>query len=242
MADHVLLAVLLAPVVLMTGRWFRGRRWERWGAPGSALLVLLFWGPFMRLINGILESPYTQAPPGGDAQAIVLFPGAVMPPEPERPVAVVAGDTYERAFYAAWLYKHQRPLPILACGGPDASSPPYSHIVRRMLTNEGVPEAMIWTEDRSQNTYENALYAAPILRSRNIHRVILVTEAYHMLRAEMCLRKQGIDVVPAPCSFRSRFRFRIDRLVLPSREFFDYSVDGFHELIGLGWYALRGRV
>ena len=241
--DRWLLACFAIPNLIVLGLWFwRGGR-LRWLALAAALLPGICWAGFMRVITTTLEGPYERRQPTGEAQAIVLFPGAVMPPEPERPVPMTGGNSYERAFYAAWLYNHGRQLPILVCGGPDRDGGglPFSQTIRLMLIHESVPADMVWTEDRSQSTYENALYAAGILRAKNIRRIILVTEAYHMMRAERCMRKLGFEVIPAPCSFRSRFHLRAEHL-LPSREDFNYSIDSLHELIGLGWYAVRGRI
>ena len=58
---------------------------------------------------------------------------------------------------------------------------------------------MIWTEERSRSTHENAVFGAEILRQHEIGRIALVIEARSMLRAESCFRKQGITVVAAPC-------------------------------------------
>ena len=100
----------------------------------------------------------------------------------------------------------------------------------------------IWSEEKSLNTFENAFYGAQALRARKVHRVALVTEAYHMLRAERCLREQGIEVAPAPCSFRSRFRVRPEHLFGAHREAFDWTLDAAHEMGGLAWYWLRRRI
>ena len=64
-----------------------------------------------------------------------------------------------------------------------------------------VPANAIWLEDKSQNTYENALFSAQILKSRGITRVILVTSAQHMPRSVALFEKQGIQVIPAPADF-----------------------------------------
>jgi uncharacterized SAM-binding protein YcdF (DUF218 family) len=66
------------------------------------------------------------------------------------------------------------------------------------LEQEGVPPSKIWTEEQSRSTYENALYSAKLLHGSGIHRIALVMEADSMLRAELCFRKQGLEVTPAP--------------------------------------------
>src|SRR4029077_17824742 len=135
--------------------------------------------------------------------AIVVLSADVPPPLPERPVPLPDNATYQRCQYAAWLHKHWRPLPVMACGGVGPyGGEPFSVAMRHLLEGEGVPLPMIWTEEKSRSTHENAVYGAEMLRSRGIRKVVLVTEAYHMPRAERCFRKQGMEVIPAPCGFR----------------------------------------
>jgi uncharacterized SAM-binding protein YcdF (DUF218 family) len=112
--------------------------------------------------------------------------------------------------------------------------------MRRLLEQEGVPAGKIWTEEQSRSTYENALYGAQLLRQRGIHRVALVVEADSMLRAEMCFRKQGVDVTPAPCLFRD-YRFT-GAEVLPGWRGIYRQETLLHEGLGLLWYRLRGWI
>jgi uncharacterized SAM-binding protein YcdF (DUF218 family) len=97
-------------------------------------------------------------------------------------------------------------------------------------------------EDRSHSTYENALYAAQLLRSRNVHRVVLVTEAYHMLRGVQCFRRQGIDVIPAPCFYRYLHFTGTWREFLPSAGAMHDNDEALHEWIGLLWYRMSGKI
>src|SRR2546430_13364869 len=85
-------------------------------------------------------------------------------------------------------------------------------ILRRILRSEGVDDSMIWTEEQSRSTHENATYGAEMLRAKGIRQVVLVTEAYHMLRAEKCFRKEGIAVIAAPCGFRT-FDFALEEFL-----------------------------
>src|SRR5207248_2407782 len=105
-------------------------------------------------------------------------------------------ETYERCEFAGWLYKNRQPLPVLASAGQAAI--PMHELLRRA----GVPEDMIWIEERSRSTHENAVYGAEILRQHGIHSIALVVEAQSMLRAEASFRKLGFEVLPAPSDFR----------------------------------------
>jgi uncharacterized SAM-binding protein YcdF (DUF218 family) len=205
-------------------------------------LFLVSWLPMAWLVSIPFEARYSGRPiPDGDGQAIVVLSGNVLPPRPERPTPLADRDTYERCQYAAWLYKNWRNVPVLACGGagPDGGEP-FSLAMRRILEGEGVPASMIWTEEKSRSTHENAAFGAELLRSRGILRVALVTEAYHMPRSEKCFRKQGIQVIPSPCGFR-RFDFRVQEF-LPDWEAIDQHERTLHETVGLLWYWSRGWI
>jgi len=143
--------------------------------------------------------------------------------------------------YAANLYE-TNPLPVLLCGGNPG--PPYTESFARtmgsVLAKSGVPEDSIWLEERSSSTYENAVFAAGLLRTKHIRKILLVTNAYHMLRAERCFRKQGFEVIPGPVKFQ-QVTWDLDDLI-PNPRAIQQSERVLHEIGGLAWYALRGRI
>ena len=89
-----------------------------------------------------------------------------------------------------------------AAAGKAAALPLSRSAMRELLRQGGVAENMIWTEEESISTHENAVFAAKILRGHQIDRVALVVNARSMPRAAAVLEKQGIRVSPAPSSFR----------------------------------------
>ena len=205
-------------------------------------LFALTWPPAAEILAKPLVGRYTvQIRPAGDAEAIVVLAGAVNYATTQRPYVLVGRDTYRRVMHAAWLFHNWKDLPILATGGRQSSGgEPVSVIMRRMLEQQGVPSSKIWTEEQSRSTYENALYSAKMLHEHGIHQIALVIEADSMLRAEMCFRKQGIGVTPAPCLFRD-YQFGGEELLPGWQGIYRQEVLG-HEAIGLLWYWLRGRV
>jgi uncharacterized SAM-binding protein YcdF (DUF218 family) len=94
----------------------------------------------------------------------------------------------------------------------------------------GVEEHAIVREERSQNTRENLVNAAPIIRAHGWRRVTLVTSASHMGRALRVARRvmPELDWVPAPVSDAGP-RARIYRTRLG-------------EWAKLAWYGLRGWI
>jgi uncharacterized SAM-binding protein YcdF (DUF218 family) len=95
-------------------------------------------------------------------------------------------------------------------------------------------------EQQSRSTYENALYSSKLLHEHGIHQIALVVEADSMLRAEMCFRKQGVVVTPAPCLFRD-YQFGGAEL-LPGWQGIYRQETLLHEGAGLFWYWLRGMI
>src|SRR5581483_6494017 len=209
---------------------------------GVGGLFLISWPPVAWLVASGFEAGYPRVDiPAGTGDVIVVLSGNVVGTSPGRPVPVADRDTYERCLFAAWLHKHWRPLPVLACGGTgESGNMPFAETMREVIRGEGVPDELIWTDRRSHSTYENAIYAAEVLNSKHLRRIVLVTEAYHMPRAERCFRKVGLAVVPAPCAFRSgtseRPRF------LPTWKAVDANERLLHEALGFVWYRLRGWI
>jgi uncharacterized SAM-binding protein YcdF (DUF218 family) len=179
--------------------------------------------------------------PDYDAQAIVVLASTVYPVSPPVPTPRLGNDTFERTLYAAWLYKHWRPLPILVSGGTNLTdTPPYALLMRDTLRLQGVPDSVIWVEEQSHSTYENAYFGAIILKKMGIHRILLVTEAYHMLRAEKSFQKQGLEVVPAACGYRAYGSRLFAKKLLPNWEPIAWNEDSLHEFVGLVWYWMHG--
>lgn len=238
-----LIPIVLALLFLELWQRLRRKKGERpvLLAMGAVGLFLISWQPVAWLVSRPFESPYPRRIfPDGDGQAIVVLASNVLPPFMGSASLLPGEETYVRSEYAVWLYKNWRALPILACGGVMDTPQPFAAPMRHIFAMEGVPPSMIWTEERSRSTYENALYGAQILRNKNISRIVLVTDAYHMRRAELCFRKQGLSVIPAPCAFylfQNRFHFFVPGISAIYR-----NECSLHEALGLIWYRMRGWI
>ncbi len=208
-------------------------------------LFLLSWIPFARMLLRCYEGRFPpRAFPAGDAQAIVVISGAMGTPNPATHVHRAGENTYARCLYAAWLYKNWRPLPVLASGGPARGKPngvPDAAVMQQVLEHAGVPESMIWCEKRSVSTHQNAVYSAEILRAKSISKIVLVTSAVQMLRADLCFRREGLSVTPAACDYGSYGAYKI-RDFLPNWRAIETNEDVLHETGGLFWYWIHGWI
>ena len=57
--------------------------------------------------------------------------------------------------------------------------------MKKYCLDKGIPEDDILLETKANNTYDNALYTAEILRGRNIEKVVIVTSRFHKKRANI---------------------------------------------------------
>jgi uncharacterized SAM-binding protein YcdF (DUF218 family) len=139
------------------------------------------------------------------ADVVVVLGGAVK--QVGEPAVENLTSASGRVLRAARLYRAGKVDAVLAVGGNLSWSGyriPESALMRDLLVEWGVPKEAILLETRSQNTHENAVFAAEILTSQDWNRVLLVTSASHMARAVGAFRAAGIDVIPSPTDYAVR--------------------------------------
>lgn len=174
-------------------------------------------------------------------QAVVILGGGIRADARETPAReFVKPLTLERLAHGAWVARTTR-LPVMVSGGvPREGMPSEAQVLRRTLEQSlGTP--VRWMEDSSKDTGQNARNSAEILKRAGITRVILVTQAYHMPRAEASFRKAGLSVLPAPHGFAAgELDLGLSDLV-PSGEAAALSYRAAHELLGRLWYRMVDR-
>jgi uncharacterized SAM-binding protein YcdF (DUF218 family) len=227
--------------------------WRREGRSRRLLITLPFIGLTVLCLPVVgylaLGSLEWQYPPlrerPTDAGAIVVLGGGILPADSLRDRPELSRSTFDRCRYALALYRRGGPCPVLVSGGkvdPDPSVPTESRLMRDSLIEWGMDRSDVIEEGRSRSTYENAVESARIVRERGIRRIVLVTEATHMVRAMAVFRRQGIDAVAAPCSLKAtRFDWSpFDFLPSPKAALDCQTV--MHEWFGIAWYRLHGRL
>ena len=157
------------------------------------------------------------APDGEAAQAIVVLTGH-----------------YASMLEAARLHR-QTGLPVLASGGDGEAAAIKNHLEKSLQT------PVKWTEGASLNTEQNARFSADSLAKAQVSKIILVTHAMHMRRAQVMFVDQGFEVVPAPTDFSDWPELRWKDL-LPSSEGRRLAKSALHEVVGLAFYKLRFAV
>lgn len=187
--------------------------------------------------------PLDGRPP--DAQAIVALSGGLRPVDEKWSRVELGDDTLRRCLLATRLYRQGKRCPVVLSGGKvdaERPGPTLSTAMRDFLVESGVDESDLVLEDRSATTYENAVKSANLLKQRGIERVILVTDAMHLRRAEGCFQAQGIEVIPRGTSYRANFLSCSPSDFLPNASAARDMKRVLHEWLGILWYQLNGRI
>lgn len=154
-------------------------------------------------------------------------------------IIIVLGAGIRRDGRAGWALTRRSEMgadlwlkgkaPYVLCTGAQADGYPRSEAqaCRELLLRNNVPESAILIEENSRSTEENAIYSHKILQDRDLMSAILVSDSYHILRAEWIFRDAGIVAYTSPVSAS-----RINR---PA--FYPYSL--VREFVAFHWYIIK---
>jgi uncharacterized SAM-binding protein YcdF (DUF218 family) len=104
---------------------------------------------------------------------------------PSLPLIFSGGD-------ASWLLRRDRSR------AAEAAS--------RFFTSAAIEPSRLRMENRSRNTYENAVFTAQLLNPKPQEKWVLVTSAFHMPRAKALFEGQGFQILPWPTDYQEKFR------------------------------------
>jgi uncharacterized SAM-binding protein YcdF (DUF218 family) len=91
---------------------------------------------------------------------------------------------------------------LLMSGGRTVSEVPEAETMAGLARTAGVDEAAVLKEERSTRTLENAVFSTQMIKGRGWSEVLVVTDDFHMRRAEYCFRSQRQPVWRAPVKNR----------------------------------------
>jgi len=251
-----LITPLIAPLGLSFALWamgillyWRGRRqWGRFFGLAGIVVVLFFSCPLVgEGLLRTLEEEYPMLEPQAcpQADAVVVLGGVTDPPVPPRK-SVEVGPGFDRLLHGMRLLREGRaPYLILSGGtisflvGSDMSE---AVQLQTLALEYGIDPETILLEERSRNTYENAVFIRQLLQERGLERVLLVTSAAHMRRAAATFRSQGVEFVPAPADVRAGPPSFNPIRLLPTLRGLNCSTVAIKEYVGWWVYRLRGWI
>ncbi|KOR28683.1 hypothetical protein TI04_10450, partial [Achromatium sp. WMS2] len=173
------------------------------------------------------------------ADYIVVLGGGVIDHSPEYAGAtVLTTDPLKRVDYAIDL--HQRlGLPIIFSGGT-SDKPGHGlsegDASKQYCLKRGLDPKMLLVESSSRTTEQNI---SEIKRLFAPKQVILVTSAFHMLRANTIFNYNGIKTIPAPTDYKSKGAGYELLDFYPLSYNLSISSLAFKEYVGLLFYTLK---
>ncbi len=155
-------------------------------------ILILIWLFACLLIGGVVLV-YAQQDQAQEADVIIVLGSGLR--RDNRPGPALA----RRSRHAADLYAQGLASTVICTGGYTAGrTRSEAEGCREMLIENGVPEDAILIEDQSRSTEENALYSHEIMRENGFENAILVSDGFHLLRAQWIFSQVGVPVYPSP--------------------------------------------
>ena len=179
----------------------------------------------------------------GIAYSCGIVPGGFASPDADE--KGYFNSTADRFIQVIKLYKLGQIKHILISGGngkADKKNFREGAWVKGELTAMGIPDSVIFAEDISNNTFDNAVYAKQILDSIHLKPpYLLITSAHHIPRASLLFKNAGILTVPFPCNYiAGRGDFNFSSLLPQPGVLLEWNIY-LKETAGYLWYYLRGK-
>jgi uncharacterized SAM-binding protein YcdF (DUF218 family) len=226
--------------------------WTRWrgagrviASIGALVLFALAFLPLSAIFVAPLEDrfplPRSDIPlPSG----IIVLGGATDERIEEARGEVTFTDAGERLTAGATLARRFPQARLVFTGGSASltgSDLTEASSARRLWSGLGVPQERTTYEDRSRNTYENAIFTRDLVQPKPGQTWLLVTSAMHMPRSIGIFRKAGFNVVAYPTGYRTLGDARDWRPSLEASRAMRNLDTAAHEWIGLIGYWLTGK-
>lgn len=162
------------------------RPWRPWRAVrvvfgACVALTILAYAWSLARVAGVFAGAVPER-----ADAAVVLGAAVWPDGPSPALR-------RRLRAALAVYLARRVRYVITTGGTGQRAPAEGEASRDWLIARGVPWADVVVENRSHTTWQNLAFAAAAARARGIHRMMIVSDGYHLARAVKMARDLGFD-------------------------------------------------
>jgi uncharacterized SAM-binding protein YcdF (DUF218 family) len=239
----LLLLVGVLGVFLASTRFARAAR----VLVACAILLLAFGllTPIGALILRPLEDRFPQPPKNlAEPAGIIVLGGAVDTARSQAREQVNLNSDASRMITGVELARRYPAARLVFTGGSGelfGEDQAEAIGARDFWLSLGVPEGQITLEDKSRNTWENALFTRNLVHPKSGEIWLLVTSAWHMPRSVGIFRHIGFAVTPYPVAYRT-FGDSRDLYFFGSMGDRVITLDsGIREWVGLFAYWLTGK-
>lgn len=210
----------------------------------ALVLFIIFTNPFLYsiCIRAWQPKPVDLAK-GKQYSAAILLGGMTMNDKHDR---LFFGPDADRFIQTTKLYHSGNVSHIVLSGGLGSlvkKGPLEADQLHQQLLMQGIPDSAIIIENRSRNTYENAVFTHKILDSLKLPQpYVLVTSAMHMPRAISSFNKAGVEVIAYPAAYKQIDTDRSwDDYIIPSPALLSAWNFLLKEFVGIMVYRWTGK-
>ena len=241
---HKILPLLFSPLIIIIGLIIFSLITNSKKIALLGIFILLFCSmPIIsnKLIS-YLESNYklNDVSEVQEADAIVVLSGMVKVIKNKNNFDYEWGESVDRIFAGIELFKENKSQTLILTRGklPWSVGVPEGEYLREFAIKFGVPEKNILLTENVENTEQEAK-AIKKLFSINSPKVILVTSAFHMPRAQTVFEAAGIDIEAFPVDFQSGGSKLTFMSFIPSANALSGTSFFVREMIGRTYYKLK---
>lgn len=205
------------------------------------LLIILSLPIVSRQLIKFLEQGYTLISPNNvdTADTVIVLSGMIRTIKQNNEIYYEFSDAVDRVFAGIELLKLNKAQKIILTRGklPWSLGMPEGEFLAQFVKSQGINKNQVILTEAVQNTNDEAIAVSKILPKNS--KIILVTSAFHMPRAETVFENQNLKVIPYAVDFRLGEK-KMDVLdFLPQANAFKDSSFYFREIIGRAYYSLR---
>ena len=209
---------------------------------GIVILVISSMPILSGKMIAYLESDYELNQPSKveTANAIVILSGIVRTIKTKNGLNYEWGEAADRIFSGIDLFKLNKAPTLILTGGklPWSIGVPEGEFLREEAIKLGIPKKDILLTENVENTDQEAKAIKKLL-SLDDPKVILVTSAFHMPRAQLVFEAAGISVIPFPVDFLIGTGKITLMNFIPSASSFAGTSFFVREMIGRTYYNLK---
>jgi len=177
-------------------------------ASSGALYVIFGFSPLANWVLAPLEleARALAAKNLDGAAGIIVLGGAIKSPSWLAEGTPYLNESGSRMTETLLLAARYPSLPVLFSGGKSErfsseDRETEATLARRFFEPFNLVPPRLKFEDRSRNTFENAVFSARMLQPKAGQKWILVTSAFHMPRAKALFEAQGFEILARPVDF-----------------------------------------
>jgi uncharacterized SAM-binding protein YcdF (DUF218 family) len=189
-----------------------------------------------------LESDYQLSKPSNiaSADAIVVLSGMIRTVNSKEGLDYEFSEASDRIFAGINLFKEKKAPKLILTRGklPWSVGIPEGEYLKEIAIINGISENNILLTENVENTDQEAKAIKKLL-SEDKHKVLLVTSAFHMPRAQIVFEAAGINVVPFPVDFQKGLSKITFMSFMPSANALSGTSFFVREMIGRVYYDLK---